>query len=172
MLAGVVVAGGLALALDDGPGWGGRLIGLAAVVVALVGMAWTGGKPSDRGRPFVSLMDQPLGYEVPGGSGSVDWEHATEVLEAAGFGDLARSEWPLRVPFFVSVASVLSQRRLDDLGEANRVLGTANGLASGLVKRELGWLSEHGYVEVSAGWGAALTDRGAEAARVLGFEPY
>jgi hypothetical protein len=88
-------------------------------------------------------------------------------FEVPGFPDLDSK----RLQFlFRAFAEVLSERPLGSFMECNELVGSANGLASGIVRFAIRDLGELGYLRrVPTTGGVELTAKGSTAARAAGI---
>src|SRR3954447_2791094 len=95
----------------------------------------------------------------------VDFQALRQVLAEEGFVDLDSYSLAKFLCFF---AEALREAPLESFGAVNDRIGTANGLASGIVRLRMDQLDKLGYIDVSLNDDVHLTARGASAARVLG----
>jgi hypothetical protein len=89
-----------------------------------------------------------------------------QALAEAGFADL--DNYGL-VAFLCWFAEALRDAPLESFEAVNNRIGTANGLASGLVRRYMIELAVREYVEMLPGGGVQLTSRGEHAATPAGI---
>ena len=89
-----------------------------------------------------------------------------QTLAEAGFADLDNLRL---VTFMCWFAEALRDAPLESFEAVNNRIGTANGLASGVVRTYMTELAIREYVEMLPGGGVRLTSRGGHAARGVGI---